>query len=172
MICQGYHFTKLWTKTSFPVMVFSTYGWSTNLPDILQMFVDNEKLPHSTFSHSHIHLYFCVLCTPPNSSIFPATSVTLLWILQSFLGRCSASHSVLRLLQPQSHREYLQDSHFARGCFCIKRPKMAISYSNPTFNNFLAPNHLCESGINQHHWKPGQRNGEHGIVRKLDPGPL
>lgn len=150
---------------------------STNFSDILQMFIDNAKLVHFIFSHSHTHIYFCVLmCMPPNSSILPVTSVSLLWILQSFLGRYSASHSashsVLQLLPSQSHGEYLQDSGFARGCFCIKRPKLAISYSNLTFNNFLAPDHLCESGINQHHWKLGQRNVVHVIIRKLDPGPL
>lgn len=154
-------------------MVFSTHGWSTNLSDILQMFVDNVKLVHFAFSHSQIHIYFCVLvCMPPNSSILPVTSVILLWILHALLGRCSASHSLLQLLPPQRHGEHLQDSHFARGCFCLKRPRLAIYCNNLTFNHFPAPNHLCESGINQHHWKPGKRNVVHGIVRKLDPGPL
>lgn len=34
------------------------------------------------------------------------------------------------------------------------------------------PKHLGESEISQHLWKPGQREVVHGIVRKLNPGPL
>lgn len=123
-------------------------------------------------SLSHTHLFLCT-CVYATKLLNPSSH-----FCHSSLNSPISSRKMLSIplgvAAPDTPEAQKVFAGFllSRRCFCIKRPKFAISYSNLMFNKFLTPNHLCESGINQHHWKPGQRKVVHDIVRRWDPGPV